>query len=121
MKLVVALLLATTMAPAQQPHKAATPPNTQLSSEAQIQQANMNSVWQAELPNMKSDLAELRSMLNVMGAQEMSVDSRSSAAFQTNRQMWQIVIARLAELTQRMDALERSQAHRISRPQPEQP
>lgn len=119
MKLVLALLLAATLAPAQQPHKAATPSHTQASPEAQYQQANMNAVWQAELPNLKSDLAELRSMLNVMGSQEMNVDSRSTAAFQTNRQMWQFVIARLAELTQRMDALERSQAHQIPRPHPE--
>ena len=122
MKLALVLLLAVTVAHAQQPHKAPTPPqHTQVSSEAQIQQANMNAVWQAELPNLKSDLAELRSMLNVLGSQEMSVDSRSSAAFQTNRQMWQVVIARLAELTQRMDALERRQAHQIPRPHPEQP
>lgn len=121
MKLVLALLLATTLASAQQPQKAATRPHTQPSSEAQVRQANMNDVWQAELPNMKSDLAELRSMLNVMASQEMGVDSRSSAAFQTNRQMWQIVIARLAELTQRMDELERTQTRQIQRPHPEQP
>ncbi len=121
MKLVLALLLAATLASAQQPHKATTPPQTQSHpSEAQTQ-PDMNALWQAELPNMKSDLTELRSMLNVMGAQEMSVDSRSSGAFQTNRQMWQVVIARLAELTQRMDALERNQGHQAPKPHTEQP
>ncbi len=60
-----------------------------------------------ELPNMKSDLAELRAMLNVLASQESSADLRTSAALQTNRKMWQVVIARLSELTQRLDALEK--------------
>lgn len=122
MKLVLALLLATTLVSAQQPHKGAAPSHVQRRpSEAQGQVVDSNSLWQAELPNMKSDLAELRALLNVMASQEMSLDTRTSGAFQTNRQMWQVVIARLAELTQRMDALERSQEHQIPRPHPEQP
>ena len=94
---------------------------TQAAVNPQGQQADMNALWQAELPNMKSDLAELRSMLNVMASQESSLDLRSSGAFQTNRKMWQILIARLSELTQRMDALERSQGHQLPGSHPEQP
>ncbi len=67
---------------------------------------NDNSILMAESSNLKSDLAELRSMLNVMASQESTTDYRTHALMQTNRQMWQVVIARLAELTQRLDALE---------------
>ena len=62
-----------------------------------------------ENANLKADLAQLRSMLNVIASQESGMDARSFAALQTNRQMWQVIIARLAELTQRMDALEKQQ------------
>ncbi len=119
MKIVFVLLLAATLASAQQPHKSS-PPQAH-PAETQAQTADMNAVWQSELPNMKSDLAERRSMLNVMASQESSLDLRSSGAFQTNRRMWQVVIARLAELTQRMDALERSQGQQPPSPRPEQP
>ncbi|MGE5114778.1 MAG: hypothetical protein ACM3JB_28280, partial [Acidobacteriaceae bacterium] len=101
--IIATLFLATTLASAQ-----ASKP----SQPTQTPRANaidMNAVWTDELPNMKSDLAELRSMLNVLASQESSVDLRTSAAIQTNRKMWQVVIARIAELTQRMDALERAQ------------
>ena len=127
MKLLLALLLVTTLGSAQQTSKPTKSPHprqeTTTSQPAAGSQAQPNdtALLQAELPNLKSDLAELRSMLNVMGSQEMSLDSRSSGAFQTNRQMWQVVIARLAELTQRMDALERSQANQPPRPHPQQP
>jgi hypothetical protein len=59
-----------------------------------------------ESANLKTDLAQLRALLNVLASQESGTDSRTGAALQTNRQMWQVVIARLAELTQRIDALE---------------
>jgi hypothetical protein len=128
MKLLFAFLLIATFASAQQTAKPAKSaharPDTtqgQAAANPQVQQADMNALWDAELPNMKSDLAELRAMLNVMGSQEISLDTRTVGAFQTNRKMWQVVIARLAELTQRMDALERSQGHQIPRPHPEQP
>ncbi len=62
-----------------------------------------------ESRNLKSDLAQLRSMLNVLASQESGMDARSFAALQTNRQMWQVIIARLAELTQRIDAMEQRQ------------
>lgn len=128
MKSLLILLLATTLASAQQASKPTKSgyhrPDTTKSQPATSPQAEpdgMNALLQAELPNLKSDLAELRSMLNVMGSQEMSLDTRTSGAFQTNRQMWQVVIARLAELTQRMDALERMQGEQLPRPQPKQP
>jgi hypothetical protein len=73
---------------------------------SQPAQADRNIILVDELPNLKSDLAELRSMLNVLASQESSADARTSAALQTNRKMWQVVIARLAELTQRIDAME---------------
>jgi small-conductance mechanosensitive channel len=72
-----------------------------------------------ESDNLKSDLAQLRSMLNVLASQESGTDARSSAALQTNRQMWQVIIARLAELTQRLDALEKQQ--HATTPAPESP
>jgi hypothetical protein len=121
MKLVLVLLLAATFASAQQPQKATVPPTQARASSTQAQPVDMNAVWQAELPGMKSDLAQLRSMLNVMGSEGMSLDQRTEPAFRTNREMWQVVIARLAELTQRMDALERSQPHQLPRPHPERP
>src|SRR5690349_17626266 len=99
MRLLFAFVLAATLASAQQASKPA-PPRAQSSH---VQASDMNALWGQELPNMKSDLAELRSMLNVMASQESSLDLRSSGPFQTNRKMWQVVIARLAELTQRMD------------------
>ncbi len=119
MKFLVVLLLSATLVSAQQTHKS-TAPSQAHPTETQAQTSDMNALWQAELPNMKSDLAELRSMLNVMASQESSLDLRSSGAFQTNRKMWQVVIARLAELTQRMDALERSQGHQLPGLHPEQ-
>ncbi len=64
------------------------------------------SVLMGERQNFKSDLAELRALLNVLASQESGMDMRSSAAMQTNRKMWQVVIARLAEITQRLDAME---------------
>ena len=128
MKFLFVFLCMTALASAQQTSNPASSthprPNTiqsQAVGNSRVEQADMNAVWQAELPNMKSDLAELRAMLNVLGSQELSLDTRTSGAFQTNRQMWQVVIARLAELTQRMDALERSQGHQLPRPHPEQP
>jgi hypothetical protein len=72
--------------------------------------ADSDSVLIEELPNMKSDLAELRAMLNVLASQESTADIRTSAILQTNRKMWQVVIARLAELTQRLDAMEKQRA-----------
>jgi hypothetical protein len=68
-----------------------------------------NSVLIDESANLKSDLAQLRSMLNVLASEESGTDARSFAALQTNRQMWQVIIARLAELTQRIDTLEKRQ------------
>lgn len=122
MKVLFAVLLTATLASAQQTHKAPTPSHNQIrASETQTPPFDMNALWSHELPGMKSDLAQLRSMLNVMGSQEMSLDQRTDAAFRTNREMWQVVIARLAELTQRMDALERSQGRQLPKPHPEQP
>jgi TolA-binding protein len=122
MKVLLAVLLVAASASAQQTHKAPAPSHNQTrASETLAQSVDMNAVWQAELPNMKSDLAELRSMLNVMGSQEFNLDSRTRDALETNRRMWQVVIGRLAELTQRVDALERSQPHQMPRPHPEQP
>ena len=117
MKFLFAFVLAATLASAQQAPKHAPPTKAQ---PLQVQASDMNALWREELPNMKSDLAELRSMLNVMASQESSLDLRSSGAFQTNRKMWQVVIARLAELTQRMDALERSRSQ-MPRSHSEQP
>lgn len=71
-----------------------------------------------ESANLKSDLAQLRAMLNVLASQESGTDARSFAALQTNRQMWQVIIGRLAELTQRLDALEKQHA---TTPAPEAP
>lgn len=62
-----------------------------------------------ESANLKSDLAQLRAMLNVLASQQSGTDPRSFAALQTNRQMWQVIIGRLAELTQRLDAMEKQQ------------
>jgi hypothetical protein len=76
---------------------------------SQLAHADSNTILIDELPNMKSDLAELRAMLNVLASQESSADMRTSAALQTNRKMWQVVIARLAEITQRIDAMEKRQ------------
>ena len=89
------VLFAATLASAQAPRP-----------QPQPQHADTNTILIDELPNLKSDLAELRAMLNVLASQESSADMRTSAALQTNRKMWQVIIARLAELTQRMDALE---------------
>lgn len=72
-------------------------------------QATANDVLLQEVPNFKSDLQELRAMLNVLASQESGADTRTAAALQTNRKMWQIVIYRMAELTQRLEALERKQ------------
>jgi hypothetical protein len=91
----LAILFATTVIYAQSPSKPQPP------------HADSNTLLVEELPNMKSDLAELRAMLNVLASQESGADLRTSAALQTNRKMWQVVIARLAELTQRLDALEK--------------
>lgn len=96
MKTLALLLLLTTTALAQAPH----PPS-------KTPQPDAHAILIDELPNMKSDLAELRSLLNVMASQESAADLRTSAALQTNRKMWQVVIARLSELTQRVDALEK--------------
>ena len=74
-----------------------------------------------ESANLKSDLAQLRSMLNVMASVESGADSRSFAALQTNRQMWQVIIARLAELTQRLDALEKRERERTAPQNPSAP
>jgi hypothetical protein len=93
----ITILLATTLVYAQSP------------SQPQPAHADTNNILIGELPNMKSDLAELRAMLNVLASQESGADMRTSAALQTNRKMWQVVIARLAELTQRIDAMERAQ------------
>ena len=71
-----------------------------------------------ESANLKSDLAQLRSMLNVLASQESGTDIRSAAALQTNRQMWQVVIARLADLTQRLDAVEKQQHAGTPAPEP---
>ncbi len=111
MKFLLAVLLAATLVSAQQPAKKPVPKTVPPAQATPSR--DMNAVWTDELPNMKSDLAELRAMLNVLASQESSVDLRTSAALQTNRKMWQVVIARLAELTQRMDALERSQGHQL--------
>lgn len=91
----LALLFATPLAFAQSPSK------------SRPIHDDTDTILVTELPNLKSDLAELRAMLNVMASQESGADSRTSAALQTNRRMWQVVIARLAELTQRLDALEK--------------
>ncbi len=120
MKFVLAIIFAATFVSAQQPQRSIEAAEGRRST-SQAQPADMNAVWSQELPNLKSDLSELRSMLNVMGSQEMSLDTRTSGVFQTNRQMWQVVIARLAELTQRLDALERSQDLPNSKPRPERP
>lgn len=93
-----ALLLTTTLAFSQTTHKPMTT--------TQAPKADMNAVWSDELPNLKSDLAELRAMFNVLASQESNVDLRTAAAIQTNRKMWQVVIARMTELTQRMEAME---------------
>ena len=94
--LLVITLLATTTAVAQAPDKNVT-----------TEHAETDAILITELPNLKSDLAELRAMLNVLASQESGSDLRTSAALQTNRKMWQVVIARLAELTQRLDALDK--------------
>lgn len=90
------ILFATTFAIAQAPHK-----------QVKTEHAGTDTILTSELPNLKSDLAELRAMLNVLASQESAADLRTSAALQTNRKMWQVVIARLAELTERLDALEK--------------
>jgi hypothetical protein len=74
---------------------------------AELSHPSDNSILVGESANLKSDLAQLRSMLNVLASEESGTDARSFAALQTNRQMWQVVIARLAELTQRIDSLEK--------------
>lgn len=71
--------------------------------------ANGNDVLVQEIPNFKSDLQELRAMLNVLASQESGADMRTAAALQTNRKMWQVVIYRMAELTQRLEELEQKQ------------
>ena len=71
--------------------------------------ASDSSILLNESANLKSDLAQLRAMLNVLASQESGTDARSFAALQTNRQMWQVIIARLAEITKRMDAIEQRQ------------
>jgi hypothetical protein len=95
----VMILLSATLAMAQAPHK-----------QVKTEHADTDAILITELPNLRSDLAELRSMLNVLASQESAADLRTSAALQTNRKMWQVVIARLAELTQRLDALEKQRA-----------
>lgn len=119
--LIATLASAQTAKPATSTHRHPETAQSRATTTPQDQAADMNALFQDELPNMKSDLAELRALLNVMASQEMSLDTRTNGAFQTNRQMWQVVIARLAELTQRMDALERNQGHPIPRPHPQQP
>jgi hypothetical protein len=94
----LAILFVTTLACAQSASRPSQPAH-----------AATNTILIDELPNMKSDLAELRAMLNVLASQESSADMRTSAALQTNRKMWQVVIARLAEMTQRIDAMEKRQ------------
>jgi hypothetical protein len=75
------------------------------------------SILLEESANLKSDLAELRSMLNALAAQESGTDPRTFGAMQANRQMWQVIIARLAELTQRLDAMEQRQRGGTATPQ----
>lgn len=86
------------------------------SRNAQTARATDNTILIDESANLKSDLAELRSMLNVLASQESGSDMRTIAALQTNRKMWQVVIARLAELTQRIDALEHNQGRTTAAP-----
>ena len=100
----LATLFATTFVYAQTPSK------------PQPTHAGTDTVLIDELPNMKSDLAELRAMLNVLASQESGADLRTSAALQTNRKMWQVVIARLAELTQRLDTLEKQRTETPQNP-----
>ena len=100
----LAILLATTYVYPQAPSKPR-PTN-----------ADTDTILIDELPNMKSDLAELRAMLNVLASQESGADLRTSAALQTNRKMWQVVIARLAELTQRLDTLEKQRTEATRNP-----
>ena len=83
---------------------------------AQTSRPKDNTILVDESANLKSDLAELRSMLNVLASQESGSDMRTIAALQTNRKMWQVVIARLAELTQRIDALEHNQGRTTASP-----
>ncbi len=91
-------LLCSSLALAQEPQSHKVPPPV-----------SDNSILIDESANLKSDLAQLRSMLNVLASQEAGTDPRSFAVLQTHRQMWQVVIARLSELTQRIDALEQAQ------------
>lgn len=95
-----AMMVVCSVASAQQPIHTAKP---------QTSRPTDSTILIEESTNLKSDLAELRAMLNVLAAQESGGDTRTVAALQTNRKMWQVVIARLAELTQRIDALEQRQ------------
>lgn len=99
--LIVAFLLSSAVLQAQQPSHPAKPATAPASD---------SSILVGESANLKSDLAQLRSMLNVLASQQSGMDPRSFSAMQTNRQMWQVVIARLAELTQRIDALEKERS-----------
>ena len=76
-----------------------------------------SSILSNELPNLKSDLAELRAMLNVLASQESGPDPRTAAALQTKRKMWQIVIARLADITERMEASQQRTGQKSSTPE----
>jgi len=100
------LLLFSSLAMAQQPARSGQPASNRTPPAAQ---ASDSTILLDESANLKSDLAELRSLLNVLASQESGTDPRSFGVIQTNRQMWQVIIARLAELTQRLDAIEQRQ------------
>ncbi len=109
---VAAVFLCSTSLIAQQP----THPSRSEPIRAEAARPSDTSLLLEENANLKSDLAQLRSMLNVLASQQSGTDSRSFAALQTNRQMWQVIIARLAELTQRLDALEQRQRSAENQP-----
>lgn len=94
---------------AQQPGNPPTLPNSTPPPNQAAKSVQSTDILAQELPNLKSDLAELRAMLNVLASQESGVDTRTASALQTNRKMWQIVIYRLSELTQRLDELQKQQ------------
>ncbi len=114
-RVIAVLLLLTTAALGQQPKTRPAKPAASEAAPATPQ--SVPNILHEELPNFKSDLAELRAMLNVLASQESGTDMRTSAALQTNRKMWQIVIYRLAELTQRLEQLET----KAPTPAPQQP
>lgn len=100
-----ALVVLSSFASAQQPARSGQPA-TKLTPSPQVSDTT---VLLEESANLKSDLAELRSMLNALAIQESGTDPRSFGAMQANRQMWQVIIGRLAELTQRLDTIEQRQ------------